>query len=403
MNQQKKGVKNRSGIWNRVYSCVFCANVLLFLGMQMVNTLVAKYADALGATSTVVGLVSSLFALTALLLKVISGPAIDAFNRKYILMGAIAVIAAAFVGFSLSKNVEMLFAFRLLQGCGQAFTATCCLALAADSLPADKFGVGIGTFTLAQAACQAIGPTLGLILANHLGYQTAFTVAAACTLCAVIAAAGIKTPSRERMKFRISLDRIIAPEALLPAVLLFFMQMTFCNINSFLVLFAESRNVSNIGLFFTVYAVTMMFAPTTVGRLADRLGSIKAMLPAMLCFALAFLLISFSSSLPMFLLAAVVSAFGYGAAQPAIQALCMKCVPEARRGAASSTSYIGQDLGNLAGPIVAGSIADSLGYASMWRMMMIPVVLAVVLTIVFRKKITGIENDFRTRIAESTR
>jgi len=254
-NEAKSAAK--ISIWNQVYSCVFCANLLLFLGMQMVNTLVAKYADALGAAPTIVGVVSSLFALTALIFKIVSGPAIDAFNRKYILMAAIAVIAFSFLGFSLSNNVEMLFAFRLIQGCGQAFTATCCLALAADSLPADKFGIGIGTFTLAQAACQAIGPSLGLALADHVGYRVAFAVAAGCTLCAVLAAACIKTPVRQRKKFRISADSILAREALFPAVLLFLLQMTFCNINSFLVIFAEQRGVSNIGFFFTVYAVSM--------------------------------------------------------------------------------------------------------------------------------------------------
>lgn len=400
MGKRIKSERRKNSIWNKVYFCVFCANILLFLGMQMVNTLVSKYADALGAAPSVVGVVSSLFALTALLFKIVSGPAIDAFNRKYILMSAIGVLTLSFIGFSFSKNVEMLFGFRLLQGCGQAFTATCCLALAADSLPADRFGVGIGTFTLAQAACQAVGPTIGLTLAEHLGYHIAFAVAAACTLCSIVVAACIKTPERKRGKFHISLGSIVAKEAFFPAVLLFLLQFTFCNINAFLVIFAEKRQVSNIGLFFTVYAVTMLFAPTTIGKLADRWGTIRALLPAMICFALSFLLISYSDALILFLFSAVVSAFGYGAAQPAVQALCMKCVPEARRGAASSTSYIGQDLGNLAGPIVAGWIIEWAGYETMWRVMILPVAVAFVLTIINRKKILYIEHAFHIRMAE---
>ncbi len=389
--------KPRVSIWNSVYTCVFCANVFLFLGMQMVNTLVAKYADSLGAAPTVVGIVSSLFALTSLLFKVISGPAIDAFNRKYILMAAIAVIAVSFTGFSMSGTVEMLFAFRLLQGCGQAFTATCCLALAADSLPAEKFGVGIGTFTLAQAACQAVGPSVGLFLAERVGYRAAFGAAAVCTVCAVAAAAMIKTPHTEHKKFRILPGNIIAKEAVIPAVLLFLLQLTFCNINSFLVIYADHENVANIGFFFTAYAVTMLFAPTTVGRLADRWGTTKALIPAMLFFSISFLLISISSSLPMFLAAAVVSAFGYGAAQPAVQAVGMKCVPASRRGAASSTSYIGQDLGNLAGPIIAGSLVEKAGYVFMWRLMILPVLAAIAITFLSRRRISGIETEFQSR------
>lgn len=397
--RMKPAFGGRSKIWNRVYTCVFLANAMLFLGMQMVNTLVAKYADHLGATATIVGLVSSLFALTALIFKIVSGPSIDAFNRKYILMGAIAVIAVSFFGFSISDSVPMLIAFRLLQGCGQAFTATCCLALAADSLPADKFGIGIGTFTLAQAACQAIGPTIGLSLAQSIGYQPTFVIAGCCTMGGVLVVSLIKNPTREKKKFQVSVKNIFAKEAALPAVLLFFLQMTFININSFLVIFANNRGVMNIGLFYTVYAVSMLFAPTTVGKLADRFGAVKALIPAMCLFALSFLIISFSGSLPLFLIAAVVSAFGYGAAQPAVQTLCMKCVPESRRGSASSTSYIGQDLGNLAGPVLAGAIAERAGYAVMWRTMILPVIIAIVLVILFHTRITGVETAFKERAA----
>ena len=71
--RMKPAFGGRSKIWNRVYTCVFLAYAMLFLGMQMVNTLVAKYADHLGATATIVGLVSSLFALTALIFKIVSG------------------------------------------------------------------------------------------------------------------------------------------------------------------------------------------------------------------------------------------------------------------------------------------------------------------------------------------
>jgi dipeptide/tripeptide permease len=77
----------------------------------------------------------------------------------------------------------------------------------------------------------------------------------------------------------------------------------------------------------------------------------------------------------------------------------MKCVPQQRRGAASSTSYIGQDLGNLCGPIVAGAIAERMGYVSMWRLMILPVAAAVLLVILFRNRITHIESEFNKRDA----
>ena len=107
----------------------------------------------------------------------------------------------------------------------------------------------------------------------------------------------------------------------------------------------------------------------------------------MLCFAGAFIIISYSSNIWMFLAAAVVSAFGYGACHPAVQALCMKCVPKHRRGAGSTTNYIGQDLGNLVGPTVAGFVVERFNYATMWRIMTFPILLAMLIVIFARRQI----------------
>ena len=49
--------------------------------------------------------------------------------------------------------------------------------------------------------------------------------------------------------------------------------------------------------------------------------------------------------------------------------------------------------------VLAGAIAERAGYVVMWRTMIIPVVIAVVLVIVFHTRITGVENAFKERAA----
>ena len=369
----------------------------MYLSQWMVNSLVAKYADHLGATAAMVGIVSSIFALTALIFKIVSGPALDTYNRRVILVIAMCIMGISYFGYSASSNMPMLVSFRLFQGCGQAFTATCCLALASDTLPPDKFGTGIGIFSLAQAVMQAIGPTVGLALMNCLGYHLTFIIAGFIMVVAAVLAAGVNVPYEKTKSFKISLDSIFAKEALLPVVLIFFLSTAFSVINSFLILFAGKQGITgNIGLYFTVYACTLLFTRPLIGRLSDRFGMVRVAIPAMFCFALSFLVISISTSLEMILLAGFIAGFGYGACQPAIQTLCMKCVPKKRRGAASSSSYIGNDLGQLLGPNVAGSMILAFGYHAMWRFMTLFIVAALILVIIYRKKIYSIERNFRT-------
>jgi MFS family permease len=73
-------------------------------------------------------------------------------------------MAISFFGYSISTSIFMIIAFRLVQGACQAFTTTCCLALATDSLPPDKIGSGISIFSLSQAISQATAPGIGIVI-----------------------------------------------------------------------------------------------------------------------------------------------------------------------------------------------------------------------------------------------
>jgi len=383
-------------IWNQVFISIFFANMAMNLGQNMSNSLLAKYADSLGAPASIIGILMSMFTITALLFKIVSAPAMDTYNRKYIVMIAMFILATSYFGFSISKTIPLLMVFRLVQGAGQAFANVCCLAMVADALPADKYGIGMGYYSLAQVVSQAMGPTIGLWLVSLLGYNMTYVINGCVMLCAVIVASRIKINFKRTKKLIITLNNIIAKEALLPAIVTLFLSIGFTVINSFLIVYAGKQGVTgNIGIFFTVYALTLLVTRPAVGKLTDKFGLVKVAIPAICFTALSFLIISVSNTLPMFILAAFVNAFGYGACQPAIQSLTMKCVTKERRGAGSSTNYYGMDLGTLIGPIAAGGLAQTLGYASMWRIMMIPLFIAMAIVIIFRKSISHIEENFR--------
>jgi MFS family permease len=241
---------------------------------------------------------------------------------------------------------------------------------------------------------MAIGPSIGLGLTNLIGYQnTFFSTFAAMALIGVLVFLFVKPVNDTgggRIKFNLSINNIIAKEALLPTGLIFISSMVFFVISTFLILFAKERNIERIGLFFTVYSITLLFSRPFTGRLTDKIGAVKVLIPAIVCFASSFVLISFSTALWMFLLAAFIQGFGYGAVLPQLQALVIKSVTKERRSVASCTSYIGNDLGTFAGPILGGFVATRAGYAQMWLIMVIPILLALGIVIIFRYKIDKI-------------
>lgn len=192
------------------------------------------------------------------------------------------------------------------------------------------------------------------------------------------------------------MDNFIAKEVMVPTVMMFFLSGAQSCIQAFILIYGGLNGVEQIGLFFTAYALCLLISRPISGRVADRYGMDKMIIPGIVVYALAFAVISASRTLPMFLLAGAISAFGYGICQPLIQTLCLKMVPSERRGVASNTNFIGVDIGFFLMPIIAGWIVkfaqDAIGnnvtaYAIMFQIMMFPIGVALVIFLLNRKKL----------------
>ena len=382
----------KAAIWNASFTSIFLANMFTYVGLYMMNTLVPKYVDFLGGSEFVVGAVTSSYALAALCFKLISAPAIDTFNKKNLLIAVLTALTSASLSFAAANSIPVVVAARLLQGAAQAFTAVCAMTIASESLPFERLGEGIALFSLGQAICQAISPSLALMLIGRFSYRIAFCVGAAMIGLAITAALTLHIEYVRTKPFHISLREVFAKEALIPAVLVFFLNIAHSTIIAFLVLYSGRKGISAVGTYFTVYAFAMLVSRPLVGKLSDRFGFVRTVLPAMAFFTVTFILISKATNVYYLWLAGATTAFSYGASLPALQAFCMKTVPSARRGAAGCTIYIGLDLSVLLGGFISGAAAEAFGFEAMWRLMILPIAIAVLIVILCRDRIRRIED-----------
>lgn len=356
------------------------------MGMFMMNVLVPTYAAHLGATAAVVGLVTGMFAVTALAVRPIVGPATSYFKNNLLLAGSIFVTILALICYGLADRIEIIIVGRLLHGIGMGFFAPVSMALVSDRLPADKLASGIGIFSLGAALATALGPVIGLELAHRLGYKATFLLGALIMGIVLIFSLLLKSAKPEREGgFRIQLGDIVAREILSVAIMMFFLSGAYSCVNYFIVLYGYAMGIKDIGLFFTSYAIFLFISRPFSGRIADKYGMDKILIPGMITFALSFILLSFSRTLPMFIVTGAVFAFGYGICQPIIHTLCLKLVNSERRGVAGNTVYMGTDLGYLTAPVFAGSIVtwvqnsggtDVSAFAIMYRSMIVPIIIA---------------------------
>ncbi len=389
-------MKKPDKIWNPGFILILAVTLFYQFGQQMANSLVPKYAGALGADPALIGFAASAFAISALIIRPFSGPAFEHFPKNNLLRICMGGIFLVYLGYGVAKSIGVIIGIRIIHGFFISCIPPLTLAIASANLPEDKMGRGIGIFSLAQAVGQAVGPGVGASLSKSIGYNKTFLMGATVMLIAFCLSFLLKKFHEEYQPYRISFRNTIEPDAIHSAILMFFVNGTYNCVGAYLLIYGEARGVMNIGLFFTVYAICLLLTRPVSGVLIDKFGYDKVIIPGFLCFALSYVIIGVSTSLISFLLAAVVTALGYGVCNPTVQSLSLKCVKQNRRGAASNTCFLGSDVSMLILPTIAGSIASSqitrtgseaLGYSRMYFFMIIPLAIGIVYFLIFRKKI----------------
>lgn len=388
--------ERKESIWSFPYLALMAVNLFQSMAAFMTNTTLPVYADALGATPSMVGIVVSSFSITALLVRPFAGPAFDSFSRKRLLIASQLIICACMFLYGIVGTLEGLVAVRLVHGVGIGCSGPLAMSLVSEFLPESKFASGVSIYALAQSFAQVIGPAAGLYLVEAIGFSSSYFLAAGCLLVAICGVALIKEPYRERLRYELKLDRMFAPEAVGKGVALMLLATSFSCMGAYVVLYGYSVGVDQMGIFFIVYAMCLLGTRPLFGSLADRFGAPRMLIVGISFFAASYLALAFADGLPLFIIAAILGSAGFGCCGPLLQSEALASVPPSRRGAASNTAFTGLDLGMLIGPMIGGAIVEKamplLGsqpeaYSVMWVAMLVPA--AIALAVVLRWNLKG--------------
>ena len=180
--EQRKG---RDSVWSAPFVILMAVNFFQSMAAFMANATLPVFADSLGATASMVGVVVSSFTLSALLVRPFAGPAFDSFSRKRLLLIAQGIICLSFFAYGFVDSLGVLIAIRLFHGVGIGCSGPLAMSLVSEYLPATKFASGISIYALAQSFAQVIGPATGLYLVDAVGFSAAYFLAAALLVVAM--------------------------------------------------------------------------------------------------------------------------------------------------------------------------------------------------------------------------
>lgn len=152
------------------------------------------YADHLGASHAVVGLLFTTFTLSGALLSLPSGVIADRFGRGQSLILSVVVAAASQIGAGLTSNLGLLFAMQALGGLCAGVTQTVGMAALVDEVPIQAMGRAMGWFTLSMQLGFLAGPAVAGVLLGllHNDYsQTILLTAIPFSLALVLSVTGV--------------------------------------------------------------------------------------------------------------------------------------------------------------------------------------------------------------------
>ncbi len=361
-------------IWKKNLYVVFFAEMIVVTGMTFVIPFLPFYVKELGITNIEQaarwsGWLMGAPALSMIIVSPFWGSLADHVGRKPMIERAMFGGAISVFMMALATNVYQLLIIRIIHGVLTG-TIAACNALVSASSPSRKMGFSLGLFQTGFFLGNFLGPLLGGISADILGFRNSFRITAALLFIAgwlIFFLVEEKYTPSVREKETIPFKKRVAlffnnGQLFIMFFILFLVQFSVHIIGPIFPLFMETI-VSNpkivstfTGLMFAITGLMSAFSAINVGKLIEKKPSNFLLTISLLGTGLFFLLHAFATNTTQLILLRVGLGLFYGAIIPIANTIIGLSTPSEHRGKvfglANSTTYLGNVLGPISGAFI---------------------------------------------------
>lgn len=340
---------------------VVSATFLGFLGIGAILPVLGPHVrHDLGQSDIVLGFAIGVFSIVALAGRLISGPVTDRRGRKYSYTVGLALCSTAGLAYLMPVGIWAVFAGRILQGIGEAFLFTGAAAWIVELGGEGRQARSLGWLSSGIWGGISVGPVIGQALG---AYHSAAWMLALTPLPAIAALRWVPEhytppPPRERNSW-------IPRGAVLPGIVLGFVNVHYPAIAGFLVLhLAGSGNIGGTAV--ALYAGMILFSRFFLGGLPDKLSPMVTFYAGISMMVVGLLVTAAAPPAPFALAAAALTGFGFSFPWPSIATTVLKRAHPAERASTlgSVSAFVDAFVGGSA--FLAGKIAKSYGYPSVY-------------------------------------
>ena len=395
--EERRGTSNPGG-QPRLFSAVFIAIVgvalFAFVSGQGLNAGTSVYIDRVGGTATMAGISAAVFSAAAIAGRLVSGPLSDTRGRLLVMVTGGVFLLAGMVGAAFFGDLDVIMFWRALQGFGFSAVTTAAATAAADVLPIERLGEGIGYYGLGQALAMSVGPALAIALVATdppSNLFSGFSLAAIAVLVCCAFCRYERHPELlpETATYRISkregkgegtaqgaaregfLSAVFEPKALAGGIPFMVLSPAYGFGIFFVGLLGSSLGVGNAGVFYTLSAVSMIAIRLSSKAFMDRVLAIRlfavAVAAGLVCYAMLFGtslgVLEGAANDALFYAAGIFYGISIGMALPVNQTVAVKNSPSERWGAANGLFLLLMDVGIGFASVVWGITNDAFGFS----------------------------------------
>ncbi|TWT04283.1 MFS transporter [Planococcus sp. CPCC 101016] len=361
-------------IWTKSFINISISTFFIFVVFYALMTLIPLYVlDDLKGTAAQGGIAVSVFLVSAIIIRFIAGMILEKFGKRKILVISVLMFMISTFFYVLIGDFETLLALRFFQGIWFSLVTTVGGAIAAEIVPPERRGEGLGYYGIAMNLAVVVGPFIGLTLKPFLSYQLIFMILGFIMIigffCVLSVDVGedIRTKKEKR---KLAISDFIEKKSMPIASVGFLVSFAYAGIIAFISVYAESLGlIKTASFFFMVYAVAMLLVRPFTGRLFDSIGPNIVIIPSCIMFGIGLISLSFTTSSWMLLFSGALVGLGYGTLLPSFQTLAIQAAEKHRSGYATGTFFALYDSGLAIGSVSLGVIAGIAGYANLYLLL----------------------------------
>src|SRR5437588_9825410 len=171
---------------------------MIMLDNTVVNVALPSIQRALHIDRAELEWVVNAYALTFGVLLLTGGKLADLFGRRLIFIAGLVIFTGSSLACGLANGPEVLIGARTVQGVGSALMNPATLSIITATFQPRQRGMAIGIWAGVSAMALAIGPLVGGVITEHVGWSWVFFINVPVGILGIVVARLVITESRDQ-------------------------------------------------------------------------------------------------------------------------------------------------------------------------------------------------------------